>query len=662
MPLAKRARMLRRPLALALLGSLAWTAASGSAAAAGAFLPGAGQSPIEQRVAIAAGPVRTTLWTSLRFNGAAGAVGVVVPVPPLSALDLSSDAWMEALEVATAPRVFPPGGISPYCPGESGDPDPFHVAGSIGHAATLAPAEVTVLPDAGAVALWAASNGLSLAPEVASALGALQNKRFVAARFTAPGGAALTKTLRVAMPGGAPALPLALTRAGAGDVLVTAWLFGSGRAALPGTTQVTVEGSSLTWNASALDTDYAEQRMGALAGASPDGALLESASHEALSYNVVIPGTSASIDGVVTTYFERADAYGDASGDPASCTSIAASALASSSPVSASCPRADYGVVDGSDTCAEAPAPGDTDPERLRCGPVADDIAVGLSGLTPSAAWLTRYSLRIAAGQGGADWPLSFGAGSTVTPVLEAGSVSVGACGEADAGPDGGGSSTGTGMSSTSSGGQSTGSTSPSGGGSSSQSSGAGVVYEDDYYTEAGCDCSGTVDTVGGGGYGGSDDEAYSEDDGCSSDTTSDSSSDDGCGSDTTSDSSSDDGCGSDTTSDSSDDGCSSDTTSDSSSDDCSGDSGSSSSDGCSSDSGGSSDGCDSGSSSGGDSCSSGSGSGEKCSITADPRSGVHKRRSARLSPIALAVLALLAPIRRAGRKRRGAPAPGARP
>lgn len=642
MLLANRACMLRRRLALTLLGPLALTALPGRAEAGGAFLPGAGQAPIEQRVVIAAGPSRTTLWTSLRFNGAAGPVGVVIPAPPLSAVDVSSDAWIEALEVATAPRVFSPDGISPYCPGESGDPDPFHVAGSIGHAATLAPAEVSVLQDAGEVALWAVSEGLVLAPETASALGGVQGKRFLAARFAAPGGLAVTRTLRVTMPGGEPALPLALTRAGEDDLLVTAWLIGPGRAALPGTTPVTVEASSLTWDASALDTNYTEERMSALGGAAPSGAILECASHEALSYNQVIPGTAASINGVVTTYFERADAYGEASFDPASCTSLAAAALASGSIVAASCPRADYGVVDGVDACAEAPGPSDTDPERLRCGPVADDLAVGLSGLTPSGAWLTRYSLRIAAGQGGASWPIAFGAGAPVTPVLEAGGVTLSACGGADAGPDGSSSSTGTFPgTSTSSGGQSTGTTSPSGGSSGSDTSGTGeVIDEDDYYPVAGCDCSGTAVDTGYGGYGGgsSADEVDDEDEGCGSDTSDSSSSEDeGCGSDTTETSGEDDGCGSDS-SESSDDSCGSDS------------SDSSSSDGCGSDTGGDS---------GGDtSCDSGSGTGEKCSMVADPQQRARKRRPVRLSPVALGALALLAPLRRATRRRPGRAAP----
>ncbi|MDC0679987.1 DUF2330 domain-containing protein [Sorangium atrum] len=155
--------MPRRSLAVALSSSVLLSL-SGDALATGAWLPGAGQASVEQRVAVAAGPERTTLWTSLRFQGASGPVALVVPVPPLAALDTSSDAWFEALEAATAPRVLPPQGVDPYCPGEAGAPGPFETVGRLAHEATLEPIEVTVLEDADAVARWAASAGSRCLP------------------------------------------------------------------------------------------------------------------------------------------------------------------------------------------------------------------------------------------------------------------------------------------------------------------------------------------------------------------------------------------------------------------------------------------------------------------------------------------------------------------
>ncbi|WP_437689542.1 DUF2330 domain-containing protein [Sorangium sp. So ce176] len=640
--------MHRRSLALALPAVL--LSFSGDALAAGALLPGAGQASVEQRVAVAAGPERTTIWTSLRFQGASGPVALVVPVPPLAALDVSSDAWLEALEAATAPRVLPPEGVGPYCPGEGGAPAPFDVTGRLAHEATLKPVEVTVLADVDAVAQWAASAGLALSPETAAQLGALQGVRFAAARFDAPGGPAVTRTLRVAMGGGAPLLPLSLTRAGEGDVLVTAWLLGDGRGALSGAAPVTLPPASLTWDASAQRSDYAELRAEVL-GQARDGALVEGAGHDALIRSIAIG--SDSVDSVVAAYFARASAYGDLPDGPGSCAAVAAAALASSLQVAASCPRAEHGVVDGAADCAESPRRDETDPELLRCGPIADDLAVGLSGLAPSSVWLTRVSMRLAAGQSGADWPLIFGDGASVSPVVRAGRIRLDEC----SGDGGGGAGAGPGGSSGSGPGGLGGG--PTAGGSSATGGPSGVdddpysYHDDEPVADVGCGCSGTADTVVVDDTDEQGEDVYYddeyEDDGCSGDTSEPApedeyyAEDDGCSGDTSEPESEDeyyaedDGCSGDTSEPESedeyyaeDDGCSGDT-----SEPDSGDEYYAEDDGCS---GGSDDSAES----------------EDCSVAGERRASARKKRGPKLSVMALGAFALIAPLRRASRPRRG--------
>ncbi len=112
-------RMFRAPLrgllaAGASVAALAWPR---PADAAGAWLASADLEPVEQRLAVALAPGRTTVWTSLRFVAPAGPVAFVLPVPAGASVDRSSDAWLEALDLATAPRVFPPPHASPACPG-----------------------------------------------------------------------------------------------------------------------------------------------------------------------------------------------------------------------------------------------------------------------------------------------------------------------------------------------------------------------------------------------------------------------------------------------------------------------------------------------------------------------------------------------------------------
>jgi hypothetical protein len=307
--------------------------------------------------------------------------------------------------------------------------------------------------------------------------------------------------------------------------------------------------------------------------------------------------------------------------------------------VAESCPRADLGVIDGTDTCVEAPAPGQANPEKLRCGLGADDLAVGLSGQTPSQAWLTRHSLLIAAGSSGAVLGVTFPGGSVVTPVINAGTVDLSDCsgGSSSSSSSSGVTTSGSGPTSSSSGGSGTSTGASSGGGSNG-------TYYPDPYAGVGCDCNGTAEPVDDYETQPPDDEEtsgydYQNDDDCegdSSDTSDDSS--DGCSGDTSESGSDEETSGYDYQND---DDCGGDTTDTSSSGDgCSGDSGGdgSSSDGCSSDSSGSS----SGSSCKGDSSGS---SGDGCSMA-------KRRRSPKLSLMTFCAALVLAPLRRKLRKK----------
>jgi Uncharacterized protein conserved in bacteria (DUF2330) len=613
----------RQAFAAASLAALVASSA-GHARASGAWISGGNSlEPVEQRIAVSVGPDRTTMWTSLRFDSTAGKVGIVVPAPPGSSLDFSSDAWFEALEVATAPRVFPPEGESPYCPGQSGPPSIFDIAGQLAHAQSLPVDDVAVLDDVNAVGAWAAQSGLDLSPALASSLGALGAVRFVAVRFLAPGGPAVTRTLRVAMPGAPALLPLALTRAGAKPLLVTSWTIGEGRAEPSKSAPVTISSGDIVWDAKTKKSNYAEARAAALASEGSDGVATECAGSAPLATNVSIANGTASIEGLVSALFERTAAYGDGLVDPSSCIAAAAVALTSSSPVAASCPRADLGVIDPGVACVESTPPGNVDPAKLRCGESADDLAVALSGLSPDQVWLTRQSLEIPAGNAGVDWPLVFSGGAVVSPIRVAKNLDHSGCsGGSSTGVTSGGMSTSgvtasSSSSATGAGGMisvGVGPGFPAGagqGGSNSTSgyetSGSGSVNAIPIDTN--CGCSGTVDTY----------ESTDTSDSC------------------------------DGSSDDSSDSCSGDS---SDGDSCSGDS--SDGDSCSGDSSG--DSCDG--SSGGDSCDSGGGdldcSGGSGDCSVGGRRG-HKRSAPRFSVLSLAVIGLIAPLRRRGRRSRAA-------
>lgn len=606
-------------------GAVAGVAAR--AEAAGGWIAGASFTPVEQRVAIASSPGgRTTLWTSLRFSSGAGKVAVVIPAPPGTVLDFSSDAWFEALEVATAPRIFPPSGSSPYCPGKSGPPTIFQLDGQVAHMTSLPPQDFAVFDTAAQVSAWAGKAGLSLSPGLAQNLGKMSGVRFIAARFDTSPGAGVTPTLRLVMPSTPAELPLLLTEARSDDLRVTAWVIGPGRGDLLGATEVAV--SPITWNAASESSDYDDLRSTALAS-DATRFLVEAAGHAPLADTQMIAEGTATIDSAVSTFFERAAAYGDGSFNAAACVSTAEIALASANPVAQACPFAALGTLDPQSACAESPKAGETDPASLRCGPHADDLAVALSGLVPQSAIITRQALVIPAGGHGLTWPLGFQSGGAMqSAVHQASNIE-----SKDCHVDGGTSSSSSGSTSSSSSSSSSGHggvihevPDDSGGGYSGDGFEVDLEAVFDATPDMSCDCSGS-------------DASYDTSDSCSA-------------SDGTGDScSSSDGGGYDG------DTCSS---SEAGSDSCAG---SSSGESCS---GGDAGEACSGGGDAGEACSGGSDFGDACSgggssscsgggssfDCTTARSG--RPRGPKFSILLISLLAVLAPLRRLGRKRRG--------
>ena len=620
--------------------------AAGRPATAATALVGPAQ-PTELRVAFAQTPELTTVWTSVRLDGAPGPFAIVVPLPAGAFVDQSSDAWFEALEVATAPRVFPPEGLSPFCPGESGPPNPFEIAADVTHKASLAPETFTLADDAAAVAAWASEQGLPVSPDLQGAFGAVPAAKFLCVRFTSPGGAVLTPTMRVTAPSGLPSLPFSITRAGASDMRVSAWLVGGGRGALSDTVATSVPPSAIVWNAEQQASNYAASRDDLLA-ADPDAIVLEAAGHDALLASTPIANGAATIEALMPTYFARASEYGNGSSDPAPCTSAAKATLDASQPVGPACPRGDLAALAG-DCAPQLPGAGEIDPATLLCGPGADDLAVALSGAVPADTLLTRRTFVLAAASAGKDRTVTFPAGASKVPLVEALSVDVSDCFGGAGGNGGSGGSTGT-TSSTATGSTSSGAGGAPTGSGNGANGNAGQGGDDDetdpsvYVDTGGCACTGPIDTTDTFETDDTDtyESADTSGDDCGGDSSS-SSSDTGgddCGGDSSSGSDTGDDCGGDSSSSSGDD-CGGDSSSSSAWDDISSDS---------DDSGGPVDSGDSGASNGvsGDP---GSSAGN-CAVV-QHRPTARRKVGVRLSALTLGVAVLLLPLRRRGTRKR---------
>jgi hypothetical protein len=622
--------------------ALAWALAAGNAHAVGS-LSSHGHTPLEQRVVLAVGPQRTTLWSQLRLRAEPGLVAVVVPAAPGAALDWATPAFTEALELATAPRIVPPDGTTGVCEGDHVPPDVTDVVGVLYHEPVLEAEEVVTLSDAAAVVAWATAHGMNVSPDLEIGMVGLGDVRFVVASFQAAGGDVLTPTLRVVAPAPAPFLPFVLGQATDAVLDVTVWTIADGHAHLDGTA-VTVDPDDLVYDAESGETNYESVRAAALAPYGPHAWLTECASRGALVAPVDLPTTDHVVPPVVESYFAAGALYDLGGFDAKACTEAALAALALQAPVAASCPRAELGIVDGIGSCSEAPLRGEVAPEALRCGS-ADDLAVALSGIEAASAELTRLAMRIAPGSTGFSEPVDVITGATtVTPVLEAGDIDLDSCEEppAEPLPD-----------------------DPShtatvpvyrrdrGCGSAPAAAPAywttvevdsGEEAPEAYYADT--DCSGNTSGTRAVYDSGSSSTPATGDGSSSADS---GTSGDDCDSGSSSSSTSGDDCGGDSGTTSSGDDCSSDSGS-SSGDDC--DSYEGESDSCDSGSGSSGgDDCGGSSSGGGDDCGGGSsGGGESCDL-GDCSIG-HRRVRPRLSILVMALISLLTPLRRFTRRR----------
>jgi hypothetical protein len=352
--------------ALALVGAaiLASLAVPATARAMGAIVsspPGA-SSAVGLRFAVAASETQgapSARWASVTVQGSATAFAWIVPARPGALLELSPDAWLEALEAATAPRVVPPD-TTPPC-GFSGGAE---VEGSFTPTVTTAPGAVVVAADRPTLDATLASWGLSVTPELSPAIDAAiaSGSDLVAMLFTDASGTVVTRTLRVvdAEPAG---VPLSLLTGGANPVQVTAFALTASSTAFGTQPDLTVDPTAILWRSDGTSS-YASVRDATL-DANPGRWLLETSAASLVSTPTTLPD-GATVPSLTSAYDSLAANGGDAG--------------------------------------------------------ISDDLALalGLDDAGTRNAWLARARTVIAAGSLGQDAPLTGGELEAIGPVVTA--------------------------------------------------------------------------------------------------------------------------------------------------------------------------------------------------------------------------------------------------
>lgn len=348
-----------------------------------------GAEPVAVRVAIAPGDDRTTRWYSLGVGGSAPVVWVL-PVGREAAVDDASSAWLEALDVVTAPRVVP------TCGGPSVEIVRQPDLGPTRHVSGAVIAKSVAELDAALSGVWPSGAQRALLED------ALASHDLLVVRAVGP----TTPTIRVVDRVDVPAtVPLALTSSPR-DIDVVVFVVADRRAALG----VDVPApATLHWFGQT--SDYVLQRDAALAKGPPYGFVTESA-----RARLVVDAQRMSptdVPPLAVEYFERAAARYETTGATASCTNAATNAATSIAPVG--CARA---------SVAGTPLGPCVASSAFACGSLVDDLALGMGGLVPKTAWVTRLVGRIPAGVTAGDLPVRLAGGEPVASIK----VALGGC------------------------------------------------------------------------------------------------------------------------------------------------------------------------------------------------------------------------------------------
>lgn len=371
-------------------------------------------------MALSVSTKQTVLWDQVQYDGNPSEFAWVLPVKKGAYIEVSTDAWFEALDAATAVHVTSPPLDCPPPPGASGagcgasedlggisalsensigeDGNHSNPADSVTvvHRGTVGPYEtVTLATDvAGALNAWLTMHEYAVGADIQPVIDAYvaEDFDFIALRLKPDAGVREMKPVRVVTPGAGVTLPLRMVAAGTGaSVGITLFVITEGRFATTNFPSAEISAADISWDHLTQKSNYAELRKATLGKESgrtwlsayaKQGALLEPLPNPTSFGNVfynVDQGTSSTI---AEAYLKQAMSNKETlvPACPAAPTQFAKSNL----PVVDTCPP---DTMDPA-TCPAAPA--DTlDARDFACG-AADDLATALTGLHPRDVWLTR--------------------------------------------------------------------------------------------------------------------------------------------------------------------------------------------------------------------------------------------------------------------------------
>jgi hypothetical protein len=249
------------------------------------------------RMVFSTSPRQSVLWDQIQYSGNPSDFAWVLPVTPGAQIQLSQDAWMAALDAATAPVVTGPTsscgspatggvgcgsseeGVSAAGGSASGD------AGSGGGVTVVSQQvigpyqAVTVRASQGeALDTWLNANGYVVPTGIAPILMAYANEGmdFIALKLRPGEGVQAMQPVRIVTQGADATLPLRMVAAGVGtNVAIELYVISGGRYAAQNFPQATVDFSQLAWDPYQNDSNFSTLTLQALSAGAGDGWITE---------------------------------------------------------------------------------------------------------------------------------------------------------------------------------------------------------------------------------------------------------------------------------------------------------------------------------------------------------------------------------------------------
>jgi hypothetical protein len=378
------------------------------------------------RMAFALSKTHSVLWDQIEYSGSPESFAWVLPVKKGARVEVSNDAWFEALEAGTSARVVSP-------PLECTGPTPsncgfgcgatYAASGGVGrdtptvtvlHQGTVGPYEtVTLHADVpGALPTWLKDHGFAVDAATTPIIDAYTSEGFdfIALRLLPDKSVQQMKPVRVITPGMSPTLPLRMVAAGTGATVdITLFVISEGRYLAQNFPNGEINPDKLIWDFRATSSNYATVRKSLLAEAdgrtwnnayARQGALLSQLNNPIDQQPITNLVGNQGFPTIAETYVRQGLANMET--DTADCVPSFVTFEQSKAEVASLC--APSGGAGGGGTGGAGgsgggsggagggcvgPAEGQIDGNQFVCGKL-DDLAVALEGLHPADVFLTR--------------------------------------------------------------------------------------------------------------------------------------------------------------------------------------------------------------------------------------------------------------------------------